>query len=202
MSQYRIRFASLEDAPALLGIYTPYVTGTTITFEYEVPSVTEFEGRIASISKSYPYLVCESSGIPVGYAYASLYRTRAAYQWDVETSIYLHPDAQGKGVASALYDALMALLVLQGVYNVYACITHPNERSERFHKSYGFQKVGVFQKAGYKFGRWCDVIWLEKPLHDRFGAPEPIKPVAMLCRQEVQQILLQAEQRLLKSSIR
>lgn len=197
MSEYRLRLANTADAKQLLQIYAPYVTDTAITFEYEVPSLAEFEGRIASVLKIYPYLVCENQGIPVGYAYASPYRTRAAYQWDVETSIYLHPNAQGKGIATALYDALLSLLQLQGVHNAYACITYPNERSIRFHDTYGFHKIGVFRKAGYKLGMWRDVIWLEKALMSHQNEPQPVKPIGELESQTIQHILMQEEQQLI-----
>lgn len=101
-----IRPASLSDAQAIQTIYAPYVEKTAITFEYEVPSVQEFEKRISKTIEKYPYLVAEENGQVLGYAYASTYYARTAYDWTTELSIYLHEDARGRGLGSQLYDAL------------------------------------------------------------------------------------------------
>ncbi len=192
MESIRIRLARPEDADALLAIYIPYVTGSSITFEYEPPSTEEFARRIREISAHYPYLIAERDGLVLGYAYAGAYRSRAAYSWDVELSIYLRPEAQGCGAAGILYGALLELLRAQGVYNAYACITHPNERSEHFHRARGFRTVGVFSHAGYKFGAWRDVIWMEKALRESDGEPLPVVPVDRLDPTLVNQILNRA----------
>lgn len=170
---YTIRFATEQDAPVLRGIYAPYVTQTTITFEYEVPSVEEFAGRIRHIAAAYPYLLCEGEGGVAGYAYACRYGSRAAYQWDAEASIYLRMDCRGQGVGSALYHALLALLEEQGVRNVYACVTRPNPASEGLHRKMGFEPIGLFPASGFKMNRWIDVAWLQKKL----GQGEPAGPV-------------------------
>lgn len=194
MEKDEIRMANAGDVQALLAIYAPYVTETAITFEYEVPGEPEFAKRIAQVQEKYPYLIYKAQGQTVGYAYAAPYRARAAYQWDVEVSVYLSPAAQGTGAAAALYRALFALLAAQGVYNIYACITYPNPRSERFHERQGFQRTGVFTGAGYKHSAWRDVIWFEKALRPREGAPEPILSADELDPALVRKILEEAVQ--------
>ena len=126
MEGYGIRLARLEDARALLSIYAPYVTGTSVTFEYEAPSLEEFTGRVKSILADYPYLVCERGGEIVGYAYAHRYKERAAYQWDAELSVYLNEMHHGRGVGRALYGALIEMTrPLTSAAHKAACGTHP-----------------------------------------------------------------------------
>ncbi len=170
----RIRWAKLEDAARIREIYAPYVLHTPITFECSVPSVQEFERRIAHTKERYPYLVFEMDKRVEGYAYASNFHARQAYQWDVETSIYVNSDRHRGGMGRALYETLLFLLKKQGYCNVYACLGLPNEKSERFHRSLGFSSVGVFQRAGFKNGRWHDVLWMEKNLQ---LCEHPVPPV-------------------------
>ena len=157
-----IRFAVPEDAGELLAIYRPYVEKTPITFEYEVPSAEEFAGRIRDFSSFYPYLVCEREGKILGYAYAHRHQSRAAYQWGAELSIYMDEAARGLGIGPRLYRALMDLLALQNVQNLYACITSPNERSQRMHEALGFSLCGIWKHSGYKLGAWHDVAWYQR----------------------------------------
>ncbi|MFW9262497.1 GNAT family N-acetyltransferase [Nostoc sp. CALU 546] len=117
-----IRLATVNDASQMLAIYAPIVRETTISFELELPSETEFQKRINSYQQQMPWLVCEINGEVVGYAYASPYRTRAAYQWSVETSVYVSANYRRKGIAKALYTSLFKLLRLQGFYNVVAAL--------------------------------------------------------------------------------
>ena len=124
-----IRPANLADAQAIQAIYAPYVEKTAITFEYEVPSVQEFEKRISNTIERYPYLVAEEDGQVLGYAYASTYYARTAYDWTTELSIYLHEDARGRGLGSQLYDALEKELRKRGFLRFLACIAVPNEAS-------------------------------------------------------------------------
>lgn len=172
-----IRFATPRDAEAMLEIYAPYVKGTAVTFEYEVPSIEGFRGRVESILQTYPWLAAEEDGLLLGYAYAGPYRSRAAFQWDAEGSIYLRPQAQGTGLAAPLYRCLMELLELQGVRNLYGCITHPNPASEAFHRKMGFTDLAVFPKAGYKLGQWWDVLWNFRPLGEKHSPPCPFRPI-------------------------
>jgi len=173
----KIRLATEEDGASLLEIYSGFITDTAITFEVEVPSVSEFRKRISNILEKFPWLVCEIDGETVGYAYASKHRERAAYQWAVDLSIYIKPEYHRKHIATALYTALMELLKMQGFYNAYAGVTLPNVKSERFHEFFGFKPVGVYHKVGYKLGEWRDVKWFELELADHSGIPAPTKSI-------------------------
>ncbi|HGD0586146.1 TPA: N-acetyltransferase family protein [Streptococcus agalactiae] len=153
-----------SDAKELLAIYAPYVADTTITFEYDIPSISEFTNRIKNISKSFPYLVAEENGKILGYAYASTYYARTAYDWTCELSIYLDKDARSKKIGSQLYDTLEKELVNQGYVNLLACISLPNDISIAFHKKRGFNQVAHFPKIGFKFEQWHDIVWLQKRL--------------------------------------
>lgn len=157
-----IRMAEESDAQALLAIYAPYVEKTAVTFEYEVPTVLEFKNRIASTLKRYPYLAAIRDGHILGYAYASAFKERAAYDWAVETSIYVSEGARRTGAGSLLYEALEDYLKRQNVINVNACIAYPNPGSIAFHEKYGYRTVGHFTKCGYKLGQWWDMVWMEK----------------------------------------
>ena len=161
-STINIRTASPSDAPALLSIYAPYVENTAITFEYTVPTPEDFRERIARTLDRYPYLVAQLNGTVMGYAYASAFHPRAAYDWSAEVSIYVSEDARGSGIGTRLYAALEDILKQQNIVNVNACIAFPNPGSISFHEKLGYQTVGHFTKCGYKLGRWWDMIWMEK----------------------------------------
>jgi len=162
----KIRNATPADAETILKIYAPFITETTISFETEVPTIEEFAARIENITKNYPYLVCESDNKLVGFAYAARHRERAAYKYSAESSIYIVPEYQSRGIGKALYTKLFELLHYRSIKMVYAGITLPNEKSVGLHKALGFREAGVFHNVGYKFGKWLDVLWLEKPLKD------------------------------------
>jgi phosphinothricin acetyltransferase len=164
-----IRLATVEDAPKLLGIYRYYVESTAITYEYDVPSLEEFEKRIENVLKNFPYLVAEQDGTILGYAYASKFHERAAYQWSVEMSIYLDKDQKGNGLGRMLYEELEKRLKDQGILNLYACIGYPEKEDEyltydsvRFHEKMGYKLIGEFHKCGKKFDRWYNMVWMEK----------------------------------------
>lgn len=168
---FRLRTATVDDAERLLSIYAPYVTRTAITFEYDVPSADEFRRRVAHTLESYPYIVAESvtDGSLLGYAYASRFKERAAYQFACETSIYVRHDVRGRGVGGALLTALEESLVRQGVRSICACITYVQvadpyltNASMLFHERMGYRLVAHFHRSGFKFGRWYDMIWMEK----------------------------------------
>ena len=165
----RIRNATKADAERLLEIYSYYVEKTAISFEYDVPSLEEFTNRIANTLKKFPYLVAEEEGVVQGYAYAGPFKERAAYDHCCELSIYLARDVQGRGYGRKIYEALETALKAKGILNLYACIADPiiedeylTKNSEQFHQHLGFVKVGEFHKCGYKFGRWYNMIWMEK----------------------------------------
>ncbi len=164
-----VRIARLQDAERILEIYAYYVEHTAISFEYEVPSLVEFQARMTNTMKKYPYLVVEEDGIIKGYAYAGPFVGRAAYAWSCELTIYLEPNARKCGYGRQLYTALETQLKEMGILNLYACIgyleeedEYLNKNSAEFHDHMGFSLVGVFQKCGHKFGRWYDMIWMEK----------------------------------------
>lgn len=170
----KLRVAKSEDAKQLVEIYKFYVENTDITFEYEVPTVEEFAQRIKKTLLKYPYIVLEKDDIILGYAYASAFKERKAYDWSVETSIYVKDGERGGGIGTLLYNELERYLIKQNIINVNACITHPNKKSELFHKKFGYKKVAHFTKCGYKFGVWKDMIWMEKFIGEHKDKPEEI----------------------------
>lgn len=159
-----IRIAVEADVPAILDIYAPYILNSTSTFEYVVPSLEEFTQRFAAITAQFPWLVWEEDGEILGYAYASPPYTRAAYAWCAEPSVYLRPQAWGRGIAAGLYDALETILKYQGYQVLYALVTQENTPSLRFHEKMGYEKRVLFPNCGFKFGRWLGLFWLEKRL--------------------------------------
>ena len=159
-----IRPAELADIPAILDIYGPYVFNTTATFEYDVPTQEAFTARFLSYTAQFPWLVWEEDGRILGYAYASPPYSRAAYRWCAEPSVYLRPEARGKGIAAKLYHALEKILDYQGYQVFYALITSENIPSLRFHEKCGYAKRAEFPDCGFKFGRWLGIIWMEKRL--------------------------------------
>ena len=175
-----IRFATEADLPAILDIYGPYILNTAISFEYTVPTLEEFTQRFLGITAQFPWLVWEEAGEILGYAYGSLPFTRAAYQWCASSSIYLRPDAQGRGIGKKLYDALEQILQRQGYRLLYAVITTANEASVAFHRAVGFREVATMPDCGYKFGRWYGTVWMEKQLHNPEAPPRPPVPVGAL----------------------
>lgn len=169
MENIVIRSASVNDAEALVNIYAYYVENTAITFEYEVPTVEEFQQRIANTLKKYPYLVAEKEGTILGYAYAGVFKDRAAYDWSAEVTIYLSHNATKCGIGRKLYEALETEMKKRGFLNLYACIGYPVEEDEyltknsaQFHAHLGYRFVGEFHQCGYKFERWYNMIWMEK----------------------------------------
>ncbi|MDZ8223421.1 MULTISPECIES: arsinothricin resistance N-acetyltransferase ArsN1 family B [unclassified Nostoc] len=166
-----IRLANESDALQMLTIYAPVVRETSISFEIQPPSKAEFEGRIQNYQQQMPWLVCEINGEILGYAYATPYRTRAAYQWSVESSVYVNVEHRRKGVAKALYTSLFGLLQLQGFYNVFAAIALPNPASVAVHEAVGFISVGVFRRVGYKFSEWHDIGWWQLSLQQELPLP-------------------------------
>lgn len=170
-----IRDVKLEDVEILVEIYKPYVLETAVSFEYEVPSVQEFTNRVKNTIATYPYLVAEIDNEVVGYAYASSFHQRAAYQWCAEVSIYLKAEMKKNGIGRKLYEELEARLKLQNIKNINACIANPNEASIKFHEKMGFKEIGHFHNCGYKLNKWWDMIWMEK-----FIGKHEIEPVAFL----------------------
>lgn len=162
-----IRVVRLEDAEAIAAIYAPVVRDTTISFETDPPSTSEMRARIVAIVERLPWLVCEDGeGRACGYAYASMHRDRPAYQWSVDTTVYVREDARGKGVGKRLYAALFENLVELGYFQAFAGIALPNAASVALHESVGFAPVGVFRRVGFKLGAWHDVGWWQRGLRE------------------------------------
>lgn len=156
-----IRTATPQDAANLLEIYRQYID-TSITFEYALPSISEFKRRISDTLKDYPFLVGIEDGQIVGYNYAHRIQIRDAYQWGAELSIYLDKNLHGRGWGTRLYVRLIKLLQAQGVRTVYGCVTTPNPVSEHFHEKLGFERIGLFKNAGFKNEEWHDIAWYAK----------------------------------------
>lgn len=177
-----IRFALPTDAEALVAIYAPYVLNTAITYEYAIPTTEEFAKRIETYSRKHPYLVAERNGIPVGYAYACPLGSRPAFDWAVETAIYIREDCRGMGIGKALYEKLEAILKIMGIRTVTAAVAsvdhadpYLTDASIRFHLTMGYTPVGTFHNAGCKFGRWYNLTWLEKAIGDYQSNPPAVK---------------------------
>lgn len=212
-----IRLATPSDADGIRQIYAPYI-GTPITFEETVPSSAEFRSRMEGIMQFHPCLVAceadppaprsttndarrsamdESSERIIGFAYAHRQAERAAYDWNAELSIYLKRGAVRQGIGTALYDALMKLLALQGIRCCYARVTLPNDASERLHARFGFETMGIQRNAGFKNGAWRDVAWYVKPIGPFDDGPQ--RPVPFPCalresRSTAQKIIARANE--------
>lgn len=182
---FYIETAAPENAPELLKIYAPYVTDTAITFEYEVPTQRQFAQRIEKTLLKYPWIMIRSQnchGEILGYAYAGTFHERAAYQWAVETSIYVKNGCTGMGIGRTLHNALENILTEQNILNMNACIAYPtgqdpylNTNSALFHEHMGYRLVGEFYQCGYKFDRWYNMIWMEKHIGPHITPQPPVK---------------------------
>ena len=160
-----IRIATEADVAQMLAIYAPYIENTTITFEYNIPTESEFLERFRRITAQFPWLVWEEEGRILGYAYGSAPFERDAYRWCAEDSVYLLPEAQGKGIGAKLCLALEKVLFFQGYRRIYALITAENKNSITFHQKLGYTLRAELPDAGFKFGRWIGVVWMDKPLN-------------------------------------
>ena len=181
MNAPQIRMATPDDAPSVQAIYAPFVDETIISFEEVPPRVDEMAQRIAYVCAHYPWLVAvDDDGAVMGYVYGSSHRTRPAYQWSVDVSVYVDPRCQRRGIGRGLYTALFALLRAQGYVNAYAGIALPNPASVGLHTALGFEPVGVYRQVGYKLGAWHDVGWWALQLTGPMPAPPPPQPIAGL----------------------
>ena len=175
-----IRLAHEGDAAGVLAIYAPVVRDTAISFELEPPSPDDMRERIRSLQSRAPWLVCGDGAETWGYAYGDRFRPRAAYQWSAEVTVYVSPSRQRRGVGRALYTSLLAALRLLGYRNAFAAITLPNPGSVGLHEGLGFRPAGLLRAAGFKFGQWHDVGWLQLELQP-LGRPDaPPSTVAMV----------------------
>ena len=157
MTAPTIRDCLDADVPRICDIYNHYIRETVVTFEETPIALPEMARRIADVRKRFSWLVIESEGTVAGYAYASLWKTRSAYRFAVESTIYLAADALGRGLGTPLYSALLETLPQRDAHRVLGCIALPNEASVALHEKLGFKKIGIFDEVGWKFGRWVDV---------------------------------------------
>ena len=156
-----IRPVSAVDAPRIAAIYNHYVRESVVTFEEEPVAEAEMARRIAETSAQYPYLVTEADGVVAGYACASSWKRRSAYRFAAESTIYLAPDAQGRGLGRPLYVALLAAMKARGLHCAIGGIALPNPESIRLHEKLGFTPIGRFREVGWKFNRRIDVGYWE-----------------------------------------
>ena len=193
----KLRLANENDYSSILKIYEPYITDTAITFEYKVPSISDFSKRLYNIQKTFPLIVCEIDNIVAGYAYISRFREREAYDWSTESSIYINPFYQGKNIGKALYFALIELAKLQGYCNIYGVVTMPNFKSEKLHDSFRFTTIGVTHNVGFKFGKWLDVKWYELNINEYINQPEKPKLIKEIAGTDEFDLIMENEQNLI-----
>ena len=161
----KIRAVQSSDSDALAEIYNYYVLGSVVTFEEDLISVTEMEQRIGAVrSSALPWLVAEKDGRAVGFAYASPWKTRSAYRFSVEATVYVVQDCARCGIGSMLYGELLSILHRLGAHAVIGGIALPNDASVALHEKFGFKKVAHFQQVGFKFNQWIDVGYWERVL--------------------------------------
>jgi phosphinothricin acetyltransferase len=171
---WTVRDARQHDAEACAAIYAPYVTDSTVSFEDEPPTAAEMAQRIETAQQSHAWLVLEHDDRVVGFAYGGQFRTRAAYRWSCEVSVYIELGRRRSGAGRALYDALLERLAERGFATAFAGMTLPNDASKGLHRAMGFQPVGVFRQVGWKHGRWHDVAWMQRPLGNRTDPPRDL----------------------------
>jgi L-amino acid N-acyltransferase YncA len=190
----RIRLATPDDGEAVAAIYRPVVADTAISFETTLPDREEMARRIDDTTRSYPWLVCDVNGRTAGYAYATRHRVRGAYQWSVDTSLYIAGDYRRRNIGRGLYTSLFAILAAQGFFNAFAGIALPNPASVALHEAMGFEPIGVYRHVGFKLGRWHDVGWWQLALRQHEGSPETPLDIATVSRRpEWNEILTRGE---------
>ena len=197
---YKIRLAMQSDVPAMLNIYRPFIEDSWTSFEMAVPTQDAFWQRVCKVLPENPWLVCEWQGDTIAYAYSGTHRSRHAYQWNRELSVYVHPDHYGRGIAKALYTALFDILIWQGYTNTLIGIALPNEASVRFHESMGYQLVGIYHRVGYKMGKYHDVGWWEKLLDSGEEPPGTILSLEELAGTKTWEEIIKKAEVLIKTN--
>lgn len=177
---FKIRLVVPGDAAGILEIYSPIVLNTAASFETSVPSVASFEERISQYSAKSPWIVAEYNAQIIGYAYATAHRSRDAYQWSQETTVYVHQDFQKQGVALRLYQVLLSALTEMGFTKALAVITIPNEPSIRFHEKLGFNHIGEMKAIGFKFNQWHTTSWWDLGLQETNYVPKKVKTIGSI----------------------
>lgn len=170
-----LRLVQLKDIPQVLEIYRPFVLQTAISFETEVPSLEAFVERVQHYASMAPWLVAVQGEEVVGYAYSTAHRSRGAYRWTQESTVYVRPVQRRQGIARLLYEKLLTLLRLLGYTKALAVITLPNEPSILFHQQLGFRHIGEMKNIGYKLSHWHTTSWWDKDLQPQGYIPGEIK---------------------------
>ena len=185
----RIRLATAGDAAAIAAIYAPYVTDTAVSFEVDPPDAAAMRERVAAGGDLYPWLVArDEAGAILGYASASAFRSRPAYRFTVETSVYLAREAVGRGLGRRLYGALLDTLEAQGFTQAIGAITLPNPASVALHEALGFSRAGTYRQVGRKLGAWHSVGLWQRPLAPAAEPPRDPRPVAEVWKEGPDQI--------------
>jgi L-amino acid N-acyltransferase YncA len=172
-----VRPASAQDAGACLAIYRPYVQNTAISWEIDVPTADEMAARIGGLRATHDWLVLERDDQIIGFAYGQPLKRLAAFQWSAETGIYVDVHHHRAGGGRELYTQLLRRLTERGYRQAFAGITQPNEASNGFHRSFGFQDAGLYRRVAWKHDSWHDVAWMQLDLlgtADQDGPPGPI----------------------------
>lgn len=185
LSPVTYRIATPADGPACAAIQRPYIEKTCINFLYKPLTEEEFTQKIASLLPRYPFIVAEENGQVVGFAYASELRPHDAYDWDVETSIYMAENRRHRGLGRGLYQRLIALCERMGFLNLYGCVTHPNPASDALHQALGFQHVGYFPHSGFKQGQWLGVTWFCRMPEKYPETPAPTLPITAIETEDI-----------------
>ena len=170
-----IRDAVAADAERCAAIYAPYVRETAISFESEPPAAEDMARRIADAQRAHAWLVLETDGEVIGYAYGGPFMARAAYQWATTVSVYLEQGRRRTGGGRALYEALFDRLAARGHRTALAGIALPNDASIGLHTALGFERVGTYRRVGWKLGRWHDVAWYQRDLIEDAGPPDALR---------------------------
>jgi L-amino acid N-acyltransferase YncA len=171
MRNVEIRPATAADEVDILRIYGPFVTDSSVTFVSTVPTPEEFHEKMARVARRFPYLVCTINGEVAGFAFAAEERPHDVFQWNTELSVFLDPRFHRKGVATALYTALIQILKVQGFYNLYAAISLPNDASIALHRHFGFEDRCRYERSGFKMGQWHDLVWMHLRLSQPLALP-------------------------------
>ena len=174
---FKVRLVNTNDAASILEIYSPFVLTTAASFETKVPGIDTFKERISQFATKSPWIVAELNGKIIGYTYATAHRSRTAYQWSQETTVYVHPDFRKQGIAKKLYTLLLDLLTEMGYTKALAIITLPNEPSIQFHAKLGFTHIGDIKNIGFKFNQWHTTSWWDLGLQTETYVPKQIKSV-------------------------
>lgn len=177
VSSSLVRPATQHDAPACVAIYRPYVEHTAISWEIEVPSLAEMAARIAAAREAHEWLVLERDNRIIGFAYGHTLHRVASYRWSAETGIYVSPDHHRGGGGRELYTRLLRRLAERGYRQAFAGITQPNEASNAFHRSLGFQDAGLYRRVEWKHDRWHDVAWMQLDLLGDADNDRPPSPI-------------------------